>query len=458
MLVLLGVCSAAIYFTSAAIYFTDVFKLRAQDWTGSGVSFPLTKSHSTLTQPAAVHSGSDGLKLGGRREGELQAESANTAKLANITCQAFWHDSYKGNLEACRNEAKRAAPRLQRRPIPHLPRRVRTLREGRAIVFTVPSRAKAVLALQIAQYVWSRWGTDSAAAEIHTESPSVHAFCEKQAKSLAAGGKTVVCVKAGLSLPASQAVQHNYAYKPLAVGQSEFRNVLFLDTDTVPLVDPRLLFESDVYRRHGAMFWPDLWGVACRRVRWGRGVALCGQSAWPEHVIFQTLNLTWRGDRKSFTHEFDTGMFLVATQRHEEALALSYRLANDDWVVKVLYGDKDCFRLAWLALGLEFGFEDFPHQLGHLKGGSLHRAHLLHYFEGTAAFVHQVKYKIEDYAAMAQASPLEEGNAMLVRRGGDYRGVVLSASPLCYDGCKMAKTMAVDPAVVTSMALFHENA
>ena len=73
LLVLLGVCSAAICFTSAAIYFTDVFKLRAQGWTGtgSGVSFPLTKSHSTLTQPAAVHSGSDGLKLGERREGEL---------------------------------------------------------------------------------------------------------------------------------------------------------------------------------------------------------------------------------------------------------------------------------------------------------------------------------------------------------------------------------------------------
>jgi len=42
--------------------------------------------------------------------------------------------------------------------------------------------------------------------------------------------------------------------KPFAILHSRFQEVLFLDADNVPVVDPTFLFETDEYRRTGAIF------------------------------------------------------------------------------------------------------------------------------------------------------------------------------------------------------------
>jgi len=36
-----------------------------------------------------------------------------------------------------------------------------------------------------------------------------------------------------------------------------FSEVLYLDSDNIPLTDPSYLFDHEVYKRHGAVFWPD---------------------------------------------------------------------------------------------------------------------------------------------------------------------------------------------------------
>ena len=46
--------------------------------------------------------------------------------------------------------------------------------------------------------------------------------------------------------------------KPYAIQQSRFREVLYLDSDIVPLVNPRGFFDWDIYRSGGLVMWPDI--------------------------------------------------------------------------------------------------------------------------------------------------------------------------------------------------------
>jgi hypothetical protein len=47
--------------------------------------------------------------------------------------------------------------------------------------------------------------------------------------------------------------------KVFALLHSRFREVLLLDSDSLPLRDPQALFRSPQYMRDGALFWPDIW-------------------------------------------------------------------------------------------------------------------------------------------------------------------------------------------------------
>ena len=45
--------------------------------------------------------------------------------------------------------------------------------------------------------------------------------------------------------------------KPYAIIHSRFKEVLFLDADNVPAVNPEYLFDHPRYLETGAVFWPD---------------------------------------------------------------------------------------------------------------------------------------------------------------------------------------------------------
>ena len=38
-----------------------------------------------------------------------------------------------------------------------------------------------------------------------------------------------------------------------------FQEVLFLDSDAMPTLDPQSFFDHPSYRMAGSMFWPDIW-------------------------------------------------------------------------------------------------------------------------------------------------------------------------------------------------------
>jgi alpha 1,2-mannosyltransferase len=50
-----------------------------------------------------------------------------------------------------------------------------------------------------------------------------------------------------------------YQYKALAILLSSFEDVLFLDVDNFPLINPNELFDSAPYTTTGLVTWPDFW-------------------------------------------------------------------------------------------------------------------------------------------------------------------------------------------------------
>jgi hypothetical protein len=47
--------------------------------------------------------------------------------------------------------------------------------------------------------------------------------------------------------------------KVAALLHCSFREVLLLDSDNLPLLDPAYLFQDPLYQQHGNLFWPDFW-------------------------------------------------------------------------------------------------------------------------------------------------------------------------------------------------------
>jgi Mannosyltransferase putative len=126
--------------------------------------------------------------------------------------------------------------------------------------------------------------------------------------------------------------------KPYAIAHSRFREVLYLDADTVPLVDPGPAFEWDAYRENGLLLWPDIVDLKSSNPIWAR---LNSQPT--EHV------------------SVDSGILLADKARAWEVLDLAI-LMNEHWeqVYDVLYGDKDTFLLSARLLKQAFGL--LPHR------------------------------------------------------------------------------------------------
>jgi hypothetical protein len=53
--------------------------------------------------------------------------------------------------------------------------------------------------------------------------------------------------------------QKNFQIKVAAWVNSAFEEIIGLDSDVMPVRDPSYLFETEVYKRTGQIFWPDWW-------------------------------------------------------------------------------------------------------------------------------------------------------------------------------------------------------
>lgn len=133
-----------------------------------------------------------------------------------------------------------------------------------------------------------------------------------------------------------------------AIYHSTFDRVLFLDADNVPVRDPIFLFESPEFEKTGAIFWPDFWHP--------------GNSIFGIHgnsLLWELLDMPFVD-----MFEQESGQLVVDRRRHAAPLELVrfYALHRPDFFssLRLVWGDKDLFRFAWLKLEIPFTMIQTP--------------------------------------------------------------------------------------------------
>eukprot|EP00927_Polykrikos_kofoidii_P016270 TRINITY_DN17332_c0_g1_i2.p1 TRINITY_DN17332_c0_g1~~TRINITY_DN17332_c0_g1_i2.p1 ORF type:complete len:474 (-),score=29.89 TRINITY_DN17332_c0_g1_i2:44-1465(-) len=127
----------------------------------------------------------------------------------------------------------------------------------------------------------------------------------------------------------------SYQLKTLALINSHFDEVLYIDADNILLKDPTPLFDWPEYRRTGAVFWPDFFMV----------------NPWAKF---------WRmiDKRPEPTWTIEAGQMVLNLRRHVKPLALAHYFNQRgparfyNWT----HGDADLFVFAWQALGAPRSF------------------------------------------------------------------------------------------------------
>jgi len=153
-----------------------------------------------------------------------------------------------------------------------------------------------------------------------------------------------------------------WGLKPYAILYSTFREVLFLDADNVPVVNPDFLFNTPQYRQTGAIFWPDY-----------------DQPKKEKNIAI------WRscGLRHPNESEFESGQIVVDKQRCWPALRLSLWFSeNSDFYYQYIHGDKETFHIAFRKMRKSYSL--VPHRIHSLEGTMCQ-----HDFQGRRIFQHR---------------------------------------------------------------------
>ena len=124
--------------------------------------------------------------------------------------------------------------------------------------------------------------------------------------------------------------------KPHSIMHSRFAEVLYLDADNLPAVDPTSLFTDQDYRKHGAMFWPDL----------------PNGKVWIPDETWDVAGIPYGQRHKP---AFESGQILINKEKCWNELCVTMHLNeySDCWY-DFVYGDKDTFKLAWHRLGTDY--------------------------------------------------------------------------------------------------------
>jgi ADP-heptose:LPS heptosyltransferase len=148
--------------------------------------------------------------------------------------------------------------------------------------------------------------------------------------------------------------------KPYAILYSRYKEVLFLDADNVPCVNPEYLFDTPEFAITGAVFWPD-------------------------HEQLDSSSLIWKscGMVKPSEPEFESGQMVLDKGRCWRPLRLAIWFnEHSDFYYQHLYGDKETFHLAFRKLGQRYSL--VPHPVQAIEGTMCQRD-----FEGRRIFQHR---------------------------------------------------------------------
>ncbi|KAH6658714.1 mannosyltransferase putative-domain-containing protein [Truncatella angustata] len=177
---------------------------------------------------------------------------------------------------------------------------------------------------------------------------------------------------------AGDVVIKHYQLKAPTLLLSSFAEVLLLDSDSIPLVDPdTTIFEAEPYRSNGLITWPDFWAATESPKFWD----IAGLSGFPEDLPPTSS---------------ESGQLVINKKQHLSTLLLAtyYNLFGLDFYYPLLsqgalgQGDKETFMAAAVALGTPYYRVKAPAvALGRHDGGKQ---------KGTAIVQH---LPLDDYAS-----------------------------------------------------------
>jgi alpha 1,2-mannosyltransferase len=123
-----------------------------------------------------------------------------------------------------------------------------------------------------------------------------------------------------------------YCLKPFAIMNTSFKEVLYVDADNICVRNPEELFAGKEYQELGAVFWPDFWKTARENPIW----AIVGSTDYD-------------------IREQESGQILINKERCWKELNLCMYFNNRfDIYYRLLLGDKDTFKFAWMACKTPF--------------------------------------------------------------------------------------------------------
>jgi alpha 1,2-mannosyltransferase len=151
-----------------------------------------------------------------------------------------------------------------------------------------------------------------------------------------------------------------WEFKPRALLESRFEDILFLDADCYPVVSAEEILSDPEYSRTGAIFFPDPQGANLSKEQ------------------FELFGLPYVPN----TPMWESGQFLVSKRKHlEYLLTVDYVNRFSRIVYKHVYGDKETFNLVSKLLRTPITLSRFPARI--FPG-------LLHYSpSGKPWFVHR---------------------------------------------------------------------
>ena len=98
----------------------------------------------------------------------------------------------------------------------------------------------------------------------------------------------------------------------------------------------------------GAIFWQDYWSHACHYVQdysnpreWPflTGGLLCGQSGYPNHVMFEYIGVPWEPILRH-AQEMQGTYIVINKKKHVLSFLIAKYFGLDFFVQSTLYGDK----------------------------------------------------------------------------------------------------------------------
>eukprot|EP00121_Abeoforma_whisleri_P012351 Awhi_evm1s11397 len=148
-----------------------------------------------------------------------------------------------------------------------------------------------------------------------------------------------------LKLPVSDGIA-GWAGKPFAVLTSRFKEVIFLDSDIIFFQEPELLFDSNLYKETGALFYLDrtLFSPGKKTLDWIKELS---PNRFPEKANKNGLL------QKKTGHQQESGVLVIDKDQHFLSLLATCQL-NLDKTREITYnrvhGDKETFWLGWTMM------------------------------------------------------------------------------------------------------------